>query len=888
MTYDNSTTFNILHWNANGISNFSHLKQLECVLEREQIQIASINETYFNEKHKPYLNNYYIYRNDRQNRRGGGVALFVRKTLKHKLLNIIATRKIENISVEITINQKPIVVTTAYSPKCSEFFSEDILKLISDNKEFIILGDFNARHTSWNCSSNNTAGNRLFDLQQSCNFYLQYTNEPTYYPHQLNRNPSVIDIVISNSTQDISLNVLGYEIPSDHRPLICTLKRASANIVDPSHYDFKQTNWAAFQNIIDCRINTRSEHYSTVSSIDQEIYKFINLILEARDITTPKVTLSNNYILSEEIIKLIRIRRALKRKAQRSVSYTEANLHNKSAKLLSIIITDRINIERNRKWNNMLSKLQPGDKSFWKISKKLRGKSNKTIPNFIIGNASISSDENKAQILADTFAASNGLTSNYKHSFDKVVNSVVNRFKNEGRNSEGAIFTSLDELRSIIKPLKTSKSPGLDNVSNLLIKKLPEKALAILVKIFNSCIYLNYFPNLFKHAKVIAIPKPDKPKKDPKSYRPISLLSNIGKLFEKIIHNRICDFATQNSIIAKEQFGFKKEHSSVHQVSRIKNMISSNKRKKLSTGLVLLDIEKAFDTVWHNGLIYKLLKSEVPKYLCKLVADFLKERTFSVSINGAVSTRKTISAGLPQGSILSPLLYSVYTSDFSPPVYMKTAYYADDTALITSSKLTKALLKKMEKGLATCDKYFYKWKIKINPTKTQAIIFPYNKSPKRTPTRQLNFGNETIAINDYVKYLGIILDKKLTFKKLIEETCTKCLKTVRALWSLINKRSSLNLKNKNLIYKSIIRPTLTYGCPVWYKAAKTHLMKLQIVQNKCLKIIYNKPWRYSTDILHEDTGYERIHDFIKRFTDNHFAKIENSSYPLIKECGELS
>ena len=104
----------------------------------------------------------------------------------------------------------------------------------------------------------------------------------------------------------------------------------------------------------------------------------------------------------------------------------------------------------------------------------------------------------------------------------------------------------------------------------------------------------------------------------------------------------------------------------------------------------------------------------------------------------------------------------------------------------------------------------------------------------------------------------MVLDNKLNFGKHIDEVCNKAAKTIRALWPLIHKRSTLNFNNKNLIFKNIIRPTLTYGCPLWYKAARTHLKKLQVIQNKCLKIINNKHWRFSTSLLHNETGYDKI------------------------------
>lgn len=364
-------------------------------------------------------------------------------------------------------------------------------------------------------------------------------------------------------------------------------------------------------------------------------------------------------------------------------------------------------------------------------------------------------------------------------------------------------------------------------------------------------------------------------------------MSNLGKLFEKLIHFRIQDFISSQNIIPNEQFGFRKEHSTVHQISRIKNKILNNKRNKKSTGILLLDIEKAFDTVWHSGLVYKLLKANIPKYLCNIVHNFIENRTFKVSVNNTFSNSKAIPAGLPQGSVLSPLLYSLYISDFKPTSLTDIAYYADDTAIITSSKLTSALLKKMEKSLIRCNKFYRKWKIKINSSKTQAIIFPFNKSPKRRPLRTLQFESNPISIQTQVKYLGVVLDKRLYFRKHIENACAKAIKTFRALWPLLNRRSTLNVKNKNLIYKSVIRPILSYGSPIWYKAANSHLKRMQVIQNKCLKMIHNKHWRHSTRALHDETGYEMFVNFISRLNNNYFSKIEYSNYPLIRECIEL-
>lgn len=169
-----------------------------------------------------------------------------------------------------------------------------------------------------------------------------------------------------------------------------------------------------------------------------------------------------------------------------------------------------------------------------------------------------------------------------------------------------------------------------------------------------------------------------------------------------------------------------------------------NKRNKRSTGLLLRDIEKAFDSVWHNGLIYKLNTYGVPKYLLRILKSFVTERKFQVAIGNTLSSFREIPAGLPQGSVLSPLLYCIFISDFKKPKYCEMSYYADDTGIIAEGKHTKTVVKRLQGGLKACNKYLKKWKIQLNVQKTQAIIFPYNNSPKRKPESNLVFDGNVI------------------------------------------------------------------------------------------------------------------------------------------------
>lgn len=174
----------------------------------------------------------------------------IQRSLNHTLLQLTKTSTVENLSVEVTINQRRVVITTAYSPRYTGHFKDDVVSLTPTYKEFILLGDLNAKHPSWNCVRSNSAGNILNDLQQSRNFFIHNTDSPTLFPHQRQRNASTVDLVLSNSTLTINVKALGYEIPSDHRPVLCTIECSSIKTTDLSKNLYKLSNWRLYKNEI--------------------------------------------------------------------------------------------------------------------------------------------------------------------------------------------------------------------------------------------------------------------------------------------------------------------------------------------------------------------------------------------------------------------------------------------------------------------------------------------------------------------------------------------------------------------------------------------------------------------------------------------------------------
>ena len=206
------------------------------------------------------------------------------------------------------------------------------------------------------------------------------------------------------------------------------------------------------------------------------------------------------------------------------------------------------------------------------------------------------------------------------------------------------------EIIHHIKNLKAAKSPGPDGITNILIKQLPKRCIIFLCNIYNACLKNCHFPNTWKIAKVIPITKIGKDNALVENYRPISLLDTLGKIFEKLIYGKLEIHLQANKIIPNEQLGFRKQLSTNHQLLRITTDIKGAIDTKKSTGLILFDVEKAFDKVWHKGLIYKLIKFKTPSYIIRLLNSYLENRKLFVVYRSEKFVTDSILSGVPQES----------------------------------------------------------------------------------------------------------------------------------------------------------------------------------------------------------------------------------------------
>ncbi|GBP35810.1 Probable RNA-directed DNA polymerase from transposon BS [Eumeta japonica] len=273
--------------------------------------------------------------------------------------------------------------------------------------------------------------------------------------------------------------------------------------------------------------------------------------------------------------------------------------------------------------------------------------------------------------------------------------------------------TTPKELTKIISKMNPNKSPGFDLITPRLLKELPRKCLVFLTILFNATFRTSHVPTLWKTSQIVMIHKPGKPPNEASSYRPISLTPVLSKLWERIVLERLSPCLEINYVIPDHQYGFRKHHSTIEQVHRVYSTIRQCLEQKEYCSAAFLDVQQAFDRVWHKGLLCKI-KKILPHSYYLLMSSYLCDRTFQVKLRDARSSLYTCLAGVPQGSVLGPVLYNIFTSDLPQSPKVAVATFADDAAFLACSRDPKQASTLLQSQLNITHDWLTKWRIKAS------------------------------------------------------------------------------------------------------------------------------------------------------------------------------
>ncbi|XP_075150698.1 uncharacterized protein LOC142224797 [Haematobia irritans] len=555
------------------------------------------------------------------------------------------------------------------------------------------------------------------------------------------------------------------------------------------------------------------------------------------------------------------------------------------------LIDTSVAIEQANKFKNKLGKINPGPSAFKQIYQVI-GKNKHPFCNKITHNNCTITN---ATDIADHFK--NFYTEVFRetipqHPVPDLVSRVTSCIEpiprhiysfNESftalSNTDSQNFTTTEKIKIIIQFINNKKSSGMDGISNFILKKFPESTAKLMAAIFNNCINNCYFPNDWKKAKILPIKK----KSDSTNlsdFRPISLLSNVGKIFENVIKEKL-----ENNFIVEPipdfQFGFKKSHGTQHALIKFHNDIIANLRNKTCTVAISLDIEKAFDSACHKGILYKLVELGTPPHLVKLIDSFLTNRQFSW-----------------RASVLAPYLFNIFLNDFPHTTADSQAIlYADDCLIYAHSLSPIDALQKAESHLCLINEFYQTWGIKINAAKSQAICIR-NASGKchrsvvpQSKILQLFLEDTEIPFMETIKYLGVNFNYLLKFNDHGRNSLQKAKRVLGSFSYIMNSRY-LPQKTKLLLYKVAIRPLLTYGFPIWFSISPIVIKELEIFERKILRKCINK--HYAS--RNKKFSNKHIYDVseVKPFSEHAFnlhmtfvLKLATHENDLVKEIYDL-
>lgn len=857
----NKNDLRIATWNANGIQNRKY--ELEVFLKEQHIDVCLLSETHSTKQSYLKIHGYQIYQTIHpDNQARGGTAVIIKNHIKHHEMQQYQSKETQLTVVEIISAKQRLQVAAIYCPPRYNLKKSDYLNILQHmNGRFIVGGDLNAKHTDWGSRLTTTKGRELRQAIKEMGCDIHSTGKPTYWPTDTSKVPDLIDFFIS---RQVSPNFIeledNFDMDSDHSAVIFTLSERIIRKETRPMLVNKTTDWESFRIEVESRINLRVP-LRTTWQLEEQAELFTNIIQKAawnntREIVTN--TKGNNYPM--EIRKLVQEKRKARRIWQQSRSPTDKTVLNRKTQQLKREIQKLKETSIATYLENM-SAGKSTNYSLWKATKKIK-RPIAQIPPIKQKDGSWARDNmSKAEAFADHLA---DIFQPNDVGTDVVIENTLNTDEEEIR-----LTTPKEVAREINHNLKANKAPGYDLITAEILKQLPRKAVVMMTYLFNSAIRLKHVPASWKVAEVIMLLKPGKSPNEVKSYRPISLLPVIVKVLEKIILSRLKPIIERKQLIPDHQFGFRSKHSTIDQVHRITDTIEKSLEENLICSTMFLDVAQAFDKVWHEGLINKI-NGVLPRQYVEFLKAYLSERLFRVKQEDEYSELKVVQAGVPQGSVLGPVLYLLFTSDIPRSAQVQMATFADDTAILATGKTVQEATNKLQYASEEISAWTKRWKIKINELKSVHVNFT-NKQLSNIPTVSLN--NVIVPYENTAKYLGMTLDAKLRWKEHVKKKRTELDLKYRQLYWLIGRNSKLATYNKLLIYKQVLKPIWLYGIQLWGCTKKTNIKPIQTFQNKVLRNIVGAPWYVRNTDLHRDLGMPDVESEIIKVAAKHKMRL---------------
>lgn len=699
------------------------------------------------------------------------------------------------------------------------------------NKQIFLLGDFNLDLLNYD---SHTATGEFVNLLLSKQL-LPYVVHPTRVS---DNSSTIIDNIFANvfDQETVSGNILTQI--TDHFPQFLIVKHAGITYknLSYSYHDFSKLNAERFQNdfanldltyLNDGQLSINSKFNRFLSNLD----KLVKTHAPLKKLTKKDVKLRNKPWINSKIQKMMRIKDRLLKKLKSNNDQATRDLFKKFRNRIAIALKDsKANYYYNYFQTNSknMKQLWSGIKSVINIRKSSNVNVISKLKN---SNGALTSDP---VVIANLF---NKFFVNVSHDITKNIprtrKSPLDFVHNRNCDSFFIAPSVPSEISDIINLLKPGKSLGPNSIPVKLLKHLCPLISLPLSQIINESFQSGIFPDKMKLAKVIPLFKKGC-SVTASNYRPISLLSVFSKITEKVMYKRLYDFLEKHSILYSFQFGFRESHSINHAlVSMTETIKNSLDNRKFGCG-IFLDLQKAFDTVNHSILLLKLENYGIRGPALEWFKSYLSGRTQYVSVNGSSSSHLNVTCGVPQGSVLGPLLFLIFINDLPNSSSLLSFYlFADDTNIYFEAENLDMLQRIVNRELKKVKEWLDVNKLSLNIDKTNFIIF---KSPQHSSLETVNIkiGNQPVKQSRYVKFLGILLDEHLSWKYHLSELSKKLARTCGMFFKI---RHFLPIDVLICLYNSLFSSFLQYGIVVWGLTYDVHIKPVYLLQKRVVKAI---------------------------------------------------
>ena len=831
----------IIHLNIRSL--LSKIDLLRIWVEQHQPSVITISETWLTNTisdNEIKLTNYILYRADRGTR-GGGVATYVSSALASEVIvPTVEPSHFESIFIKVILHEnKYITIGNIYRPPSApaESFNSIVstINSINDKNELILLGDFNK---NWTDKSSNTAKNILGNLNLT-----QLITEPTRVTPTTQ---SLLDwILVSHPNRFIKSGILPDSF-SDHCIIFCTWKIKLPKL-PPKFINIRQYKKININQFINDLISVNWDRFQIIPNVHEAWNffhsEFMKIVDRHAPFKTIKVKGSHLPWVSSELISIFRQRDmawGTYRQTKNIADWERYRLLRNKSKTMC----------RNAKSNHFKESFSHDNinsKEFWKKIKTLTNESKTNNLNKLkVNNTVLHNPLSVAQAFNQHFSSVCAPTLSHPYVISNNTPPCHSTFS----------FKPITpvEVMNAINELKVSSGAGLDGVENKFLKIASHILMYPLCDLFNLSLSTCEIPTIWKCSRITPIHKAGS-ELDPNNYRPISIICSIAKVFEKLIHKQLSNYLSNHNILSPVQSGFRANHSTTTTLLKLTNDIFSSSSTGKLTGALFIDLSKAFDLVDHYLLLDKLYSIGLSRKSLLWFSSYLHNRKQCVVIQGNKSELAVQERGVPQGSTLGPLLFTIFINDL-PSILSDCSVqlYADDTVIYTSQPTLPQIQSTIQSNFNYLETWLSANRLIINKTKTNTMLFGTNHNLKTIANNNQPFtiscidGTQILKV-DKIKYLGLWLDSELSYKCHIDNLVRKINYSTSVLY---RNRNCFTFSARKKIVLQAVLPIMDYADIVYQTTNKTILHPLNTVYNRLCRFVLDCPFMTHHCILYEN------------------------------------